>query len=114
MKLKITKRAMERAKIVGAWWRANRPEALTVFADELEWAKREMLSRPHLAPRYESASGNVFRRLLLSTSEQYVYYSVHEDLDLIIVHTVWGCSSWPRPKALRSIAAVAGAESYSC
>lgn len=49
-----------------------------------------MLTRPHFAPRYTAASGNVFRRLLLPTSEQHIYYSVHEDLDLIIVHTVWG------------------------
>jgi hypothetical protein len=98
VKLKLTKRAQRRVKLVGAWWRANRPEAPTRFADELEWAKREMLSRPNLAPRYETASGNVLRRLLLPTSEQHVYYSVHEDLDLIIVHTVWGARRGRGPK----------------
>ena len=41
MKLKLTKRAQRRVKLVGAWRRANRTEAPTRFADELEWAKRE-------------------------------------------------------------------------
>jgi hypothetical protein len=27
---------------------------------------------------------------LLQTTQQHVYYTVHENADLIIVHTVWG------------------------
>lgn len=49
-----------------------------------------MLSRPHLAPRYATTGGNIFRRLLLADTEQHVYYSAHEDLDVIVVHAIWG------------------------
>ena len=98
MKLKITKRAQRRVKLVGVWWREHRPEAPSRFADELEWAKREMLSRPNLAPRYETTSGKVCRRLLLPTTEQHVYYTVHKDADLIVVHTVWGARRGRGPK----------------
>lgn len=90
MNLKLTKRAQHRVKLVDAWWREHRPEAPTRFVEELDWAKREMLSRPNLAPRHVTASGKACRRLLLPTTEQHVYYTVHPDADLIIVHTVWG------------------------
>jgi hypothetical protein len=98
VKLKITKRAQRRVKLVGAWWREHRPEAPTRFADELDWAKREMLSRPNLAPRYKTTSGKVCQRLLLPTTEQHVYYTVHQDADLIVVHTVWGARRGRGPK----------------
>ena len=98
MKLKITKRAQRRVKLVGAWWREHRPAAQNAFADELEWAKGEMLSRPNLATRYQTASGKVCRRLLLPTTQQHVYYTVQEDADLVIVHTVWGARRGRGPK----------------
>ena len=98
MKLKITKRALRRTKIVDAWWREHRLAAPDVFSDELAWAKRELLSRPDLAPRYVTASGKIFRRLLLPTSEQHVYYTVHRDVGLVIVHTVWGARRGRGPK----------------
>lgn len=98
MKLKVTKRAQRRVKLVGAWWREHRPAAQNAFVDELEWAKEEMLSRPNLAPRYETASGKVFRRLLLPTTQQHIYYTVHQTSGLIIVHTVWGARRGRGPK----------------
>jgi hypothetical protein len=66
--------------------------------EELAWAQREMLSRPHLAPRYDTASGKVFRRLLLPTTEQHVYYTVDKAAELVIVHTVWGARRGRGPK----------------
>jgi hypothetical protein len=88
VKVKITKRAQRRVKLVGAWWRENRPEAPTRFADELEWAKREMLSRPNLAPHYVTASGKACRRLLLPTTAQHVYYTVDDNADEVVIETV--------------------------
>jgi hypothetical protein len=98
VKLKVTKRAQRRVKLVGVWWREHRPEAPNLFADELEWAKREMLSRPNLAQSYETASGKTCRRLLLPMTEQHVYYSVHNSADVIVVHTVWGARRGRGPK----------------
>jgi hypothetical protein len=85
-------------KLVGAWWREHRPAAPNLFADELEWAKREMLSRPNLAPRYRTTNGKACRRLLLPATEQHVYYTVHEATDLVVVHTIWGARRGRGPK----------------
>jgi hypothetical protein len=98
VKLKLTKRAQRRVKLVGAWWREHRPAAPNAFADELEWAKIEMLSRPNLSTLYETPSGKVCRRLLLQTTQQHVYSTVHENADLVIVHTVWGARRGRGPK----------------
>lgn len=107
MNLKITERAQRRVKFADAWWREHRPEAPTRFVEELDWAKREMLSRPNLAPRYETASGKACRRLLLPTTEQHILLHRasgrgfgHRPLGL-------GCSPSPRPEAVAIFSLVA-------
>ena len=98
MKLRFTPRARRRAKIVATWWRAHRSNAPLLFAEELTWAKRELLSRPHLAPVYATVRGKIVRRLLLPKTEQHVYYSIDETARLVIIHTVWGARRGRGPK----------------
>ena len=98
MKIKLTPRAQRRVKVVGAWWREHRPNVPDLFAEELAWAKNELLSRPYLAPIYAIVEGRVFRRLLLPKTEQHVYYVVDKAADLVIVHTIWGARRGRGPR----------------
>jgi plasmid stabilization system protein ParE len=98
VKVKLTPRAQRRIKLLGKWWRENRPNAPNLFEEELAWAQRELISRPHLASHYETVSDKTFRRLLLPRTEQHVYYVVEEAPGLVIIHTVWGARRGRGPK----------------
>ncbi|MCH2111062.1 MAG: type II toxin-antitoxin system RelE/ParE family toxin [Polyangiaceae bacterium] len=90
MKLKFTERGANRVRMLDNWWHDNRPEAPELFKKELEAAKVELLSNPHLGRPYKKIRGRLFRKYLLEGCGEWLYYRVLEDEELIVVHTIWG------------------------
>ena len=98
MKVRFTPRARRRAKLVLAWWRANRPVAPTLFEDELTQAIETLCEQPHAGTVYDPVAAARVRRLLLPKSEQHVYYVVDEAAEVVVIHTIWGARRGRGPK----------------
>ncbi len=97
MKLDVTIPARERIKLVGAWWRVNRPAAPTLFAVELRAAFAQIRSAPESGQLY-SWRGRTFRRILMPKTRQHVYYSIDVDAGVVHIDVVWGAQRGLGPK----------------
>lgn len=97
MKIRFTPEARARVAIVGTWWRRHAmvPE---LFERELADALEKLLVRPTLGIAYRAVRGRVIRRMLMSKTQQHLYYSVDENEDAIIVHVIWGARRGRGPK----------------
>jgi len=67
---------------IDAWWRAHRPAAPGLFAEELETALRTLARTPAVALRYAPMPG--VRRLLLPRTHHHLYL-VEEAARLLVV-----------------------------
>ncbi len=84
---------------MAAWWRENRPDTADLFQHELEMAKQDLATLPPTPGLvYETVRGKVIRRLLLPKTEQHVYFSIDEDAQRVVIHTVWGARRGRGPK----------------
>ena len=90
MIIRFTVRAQRRVDFVDRWWREHRPEAPDLFKDELAAAQRQLMANPHIGALHCRVRGELFRRLLLKETRQWLYYRVNADRNWIVIHTVWG------------------------
>ena len=97
MIVEILPRARQRIKVVAGWWKKNRPDASTLFDDELAYLVETLKLHPFLGSIYEIIDGVTIRKARLRKTEQNVYYSVDEARDLISIHTVWGARRGRKP-----------------
>jgi plasmid stabilization system protein ParE len=98
VKVKFTARGARRARLVNGWWQEHRADAPLLFQEELEEAKRQLLENPHVGRPYKRIEGRLFRQLLLERSQQWVYYRVLEEEELIVIHSIWGSQRGTEPK----------------
>lgn len=96
MKVRLAPRAIREAKRIKTWWVANRPEAPERFDDELTIALEQIEATPTLGSLYGSEVDPPIRRLLMPTTENHVYYTIHDD-EIVIV-SVWGAPRRRGPK----------------
>lgn len=87
-----TGHARRQIETVGRWWIANRPKAPELFAVELEEAQHHLAEVPLAGiafptPRYPGA-----RRLLMPKTRYHLYYTVHEEVELVLIRAVWHAS----------------------
>lgn len=98
MIVRFSPQALRRMKLIGTWWRKNRPKAPTLFADELDAAIDEVARDPFVGTVHEIIGGRTFRRILLRKTGQNVFYVVDEAKGVVVVHTVWGARRGRTPK----------------
>lgn len=98
MKIVFTVRGSRRALVVDTWWRENRLDNPELFQSELEYAKRRLLENPHVGRPYKKIRGKLFRQLLLRRCQQWVFYRVLEDEELVVIHSVWGTQRGKEPQ----------------
>ncbi len=98
MNVRFTPRALRRARIVTSWWRTHRTKAPDLFERELALAIQRLAADQNVGLVYSTTEGRVVRRLLLSKSEQHVYYAVDEDTQTVIVLNVWGARRGRAPR----------------
>jgi len=97
VKVKITKRAEKRIEIVDRFWRKNRVEAPDLLKEELAAAEARLLEDPNAGVAC-IVRGKNYLRLLLPKTEQWLYYKVRPQQNLIVVRTIWGARRGRDPK----------------
>lgn len=101
MRVKLTPRALQRARIITSWWRKNRPGYESLFEQELEHITRKLLSMSPWSPQgtiHGALKGVTIRRILLPRTEQHVYYSIDEPNELVVIRTIWGARRGRTPR----------------
>lgn len=72
------------------WWRANRPKAPNLFAEELAFACASIAEQPNRYAVYKTTRRGIVRRTLMPGTRTHVYY-VHQDgEDVVYIVSVWG------------------------
>lgn len=87
-----TGHARRQIDAAGRWWLANRDKAPELFVEELELARQHLTGEPESGspfptPRYPGA-----RRLLMVKTRYHLYYTVHPELDLVLIRALWHAS----------------------
>jgi plasmid stabilization system protein ParE len=80
-----------------AWWRAHRPEAKDLFAEELRDAQRRLAEKPDIGSVFVHRGGGPVRRLLMEKTRNHVYYEVHESERTIMIVALWGAVKGSEP-----------------
>jgi plasmid stabilization system protein ParE len=93
-----TPRAEQRAAKIARWWRKERPDAPSLFEEELLRAFKKLADGPTFGLVCGVHRGFAVRRILLPASEQYVYFSVNRDADSVMVLTIWGARRGHQPQ----------------
>ncbi len=73
-----------------AWWRANRHDATTLFAEELRDTQRRLAEKPDLGLLFIHRGGVAVRRLLMERTRNHVYYEVDESERVVMIVALWG------------------------
>jgi len=98
VKLRVGKRAQQQANKMEAWWVENRPEAPTLFLDELEETFRYICNDKNAGVRWPTPRRPNLRRILMSRTKNHVYFVIDEATDTVHVHAVWGAPKGRTPK----------------
>ena len=92
MKLAFSKEAERDVEAIDAWWRANRLDAPSLFAEKLASVCQAIQRKPLILKPYTERHGIVIR--------QHVYFIADVANDLITVLRVWGARRGRGPKLL--------------
>jgi hypothetical protein len=95
-------RALQRARIIKAWWRKNRPGAEAMFEQELDEMTSKLVAmspRSPLGTIYAVSRGKTIRRTRLRKTKQHIYYSINEADGTVVIRTIWGAQRG-RPSTL--------------
>jgi plasmid stabilization system protein ParE len=98
VKIRITRRAQARIRLVRTLWEGQRDKIRGLFREELEDAKKHLLATPKLAQLYTRIDGVSIWRVLRPKTEHHVYYVVDEEADEVGILTVWGARRRRPPK----------------
>ncbi len=93
-RVELAPRARTQVRLIGGWWRENRPVAPTLFAEELGNALEQLERGILFGVLYPFPLFEV-RCFLLPKSRYHVFFSV--DGDLVKVRAVWHASRGTGP-----------------
>lgn len=96
MRFRFTPRAESEVDREQAWWREHRPKAPDLFDEELERAIEQIIRRPTAGAIYPCGFPEVVRRVLLTKTKNYVYFTVNEGE--IVILSIWGAPRRRGPK----------------
>ncbi len=96
MRFRFTPRAASEVDREQAWWREHRREVPDLFDEELERAIRQIVRRPTAGATYPCGLPDVVRRVLLTKTNNHVYFTVHEGE--IVILSIWGAPRRRGPK----------------
>jgi plasmid stabilization system protein ParE len=98
VKLRVGKRAQKQAERIDDWWVNHRPEAPTLFTDELEETFQHICERAAAGVRWPTARRPFLRRILMARTENHVYFQVDDKTQTVHVLSVWGGPRGKTPK----------------
>lgn len=90
--------AERHARLIAAWWDANRPAAPDLFLDELAGAIEQISHAPMSGSPYSAPRLAGIRRLLLRRTGYHVYYSVAEGTRTVTVRAIWHAARGRAPR----------------
>lgn len=88
MKVELTDEAKAQVRTRRAWWKKKR-DVKGAFNEELREARRQLQHGPKLAV-HGMREGLEVRRLNLSRIHCYIYYTIDEAKDLVLIVSLWG------------------------
>lgn len=94
---KVADRADRHIRLAAEWWVANRRDAPTLFAEDLESAFALIEEFPHAGESVTHPRIPKLRRVLLSRVQYHLYYSVVVEDRVIEVLALWHTSSGTKP-----------------
>ena len=100
MRVQLTLRAQQRARIITTWWRKHRPGGEEVFEQELERMIDRlalMSARGPVGTADGTRRGKTTWRVLLPKTKQYLFYSIDESKETVVVTMIWGARRGRRP-----------------
>lgn len=86
----LAETARSQIRKADGWWRGNRSDAPTLFADELESALTLLETAPEIAPRSRRSRRRGIRRLLLRRTRFQIYYAYDRATSIVLVVAIWG------------------------
>jgi hypothetical protein len=98
VKLRVGKRAQKQPDKMEAWWVENRPDARTLFLDELEETFRYICNVRSAGVHWPTPRRPNMRRILMKRTNNHVYFVIDDATDAVHVHAVWGAPKGSTPK----------------
>ncbi len=98
MKFEISKRARRQIEKMQAWWVANRQDAPMLLLDELAEAERQLRAKPMMGTLYSPHESGDVLKILLTRTNNNLYYRYRADRDELIVLALWGAPRERGPK----------------
>ena len=98
MSVRITasSQADDDIRTIDEWWRANRPTARGLFAEELGEAMALLAASPDIGHHYLHQQIPGLRRIILRSTRYHLYYVLADDL--VTVLAVWSAVRGRGPK----------------
>lgn len=94
----VTATAEEHCRRIQRWWVRERVAAPTRFRSELRQAF-DLLSRmPRSGSPYATEALPEVRRLLLRRTGYHVYFTLHEDVALVVIRAIWHAARGSGPE----------------
>jgi len=98
VRFEISRRARRQIDKIQAWWTDNRPEARSLFLDELSGAERLLRGTPEAGIVYAAHATGDVRRVLLRRADYHLYYRYQASRDELVVLMVWGAAREHGPR----------------
>lgn len=93
--------ADEQIEAADAWWRANRPSAPDLFAEELRAARELLSTSPEAGQQQRHSRIPGLRRILLPKSKYHIYYTHNVRREEVVILAVWSAVRGRRPRLER-------------
>ncbi len=88
-RVEISPTALAQIALVDVWWCGARPDATTLFVDELDELITLLEASPQVGAPYPAGAVGTMRRLLLPRTRHHVYYDVARDAGVVRIHAIW-------------------------
>lgn len=87
--IRFARRALFELDRIEAWCQANQSALWPYFTDELAKAVRLLRVTPEMGAPYDYPGARDIRRVLLGTTQYYVYYRYHVERARIVILAIW-------------------------
>jgi plasmid stabilization system protein ParE len=81
-----------------AWWAENRPLAPELFAREFRDTLELIRTTPGVGIGWPTQRRPTLRRILMSKTENHIYFRVDEKAQVVHILAVWGAPKGTTPK----------------
>lgn len=81
--------ARRQIEAAALWWLGSRDKAPDAFIQELEAARTQLEAEPRSGTPFPTPRHPGARRLLLQKTRYHLYYTVHDEEELVLIRALW-------------------------